>query len=88
MTRKARERVLVEVKFGADLLDNQPAEYLRRLPDDGNVSVLLFVAPESRLERLWPEIRDMAKSGRFALNDVSETGPPAGRGRRRRQPGG
>ena len=68
------ERVLVEVKFGADLSDNQPAEYLRRLPVDGNVSVLLFVAPESRLETLWPEIRDMAKRGGFALNDVSETG--------------
>ena len=68
------ERVLVEVKFGADLSDNQPAEYLRRLPVDGNVSVLLFVAPESRLETLWPQIRDMAKRGGFTLNDVSETG--------------
>ena len=68
------ERVLVEVKFWADLEDNQPAEYLRRLPDDGNVSVLLFVAPESRLETLWPQIRDMAQRGNFTLNDVSETG--------------
>lgn len=68
------ERVLVEVKFWADLEDNQPAEYLRRFPDDGNVSVLLFVAPESRLETLWPQIRDMAQRGNFTLNDVSETG--------------
>ena len=69
-----KERVLVEVKFGADLSDNQPAEYLDRLPADDNLSVLLFVAPESRLETLWPEIRDMAKRGGFTLNDVSETG--------------
>ena len=68
------ERVLVEVKFWACLKKNQPAEYLRRLPDDDHLSVLLFVAPESRLETLWPRIRDMAKGDGFTLNDVSETG--------------
>lgn len=68
------ERVLVEVKFWADLEDNQPAEYLRRLPDDDHLSVLLFVVPEYRLETLWPKIRGMAQRGRFTLNDVSETG--------------
>lgn len=68
------KRVLVEAKFSADVADNQPAEYLRWLPDDGNWYVLLFVVPEYRLETLWPEILDMAKDGDFTLNDRIETG--------------
>lgn len=69
-----KERLLIEVKFWAGLADNQPAEYLGRLPDDDNVSVLLFVAPESRLETLWPRILEMAKRGDFTLDGISETG--------------
>lgn len=68
-----KARLLIEVKFWAVLQDNQPADYLKRLPDDGNVSVLLFVAPESRLETLWSEIRRMAQRD-FTLNGISETG--------------
>ena len=68
------ERVLVEVKFWADLEDNQPAEYLRRLPDDDHLSVLLFVVPEYRLETLWPKIRDMAQRESFTLKDMPATG--------------
>lgn len=68
------KRVLVEAKFSADVADNQPAEYLRWLPENDNWYVLLFVAPECRLETLWPEICDMAKRGRFTLDGISETG--------------
>ncbi len=50
------ERVLIEVKFWAGLTDNQPNTYLSRLPKDGKPAVLLFVAPEQRLETLWAEI--------------------------------
>ncbi|MCY4649758.1 MAG: hypothetical protein OXC98_05260 [bacterium] len=50
------ERVLIEVKFWAGLTDNQPNTYLCRLPKDGEPAVLLFVAPEQRLEALWVEI--------------------------------
>ena len=50
------ERVLVEVKFWAGLTDNQPNTYLERLPADANPAVLLFVAPEARLETLWTEV--------------------------------
>ena len=50
------ERVLIEVKFWAGLTDNQPNTYLSRLPKDGDPAVLLFVAPEQRLETLWVEI--------------------------------
>ncbi len=68
------ERVLIEVKFWAELTGNQPAEYLNRLPDDGEPAVLLFVAPESRLEAFWPEVLRRAKDGGFTIGSGSETG--------------
>ena len=52
------ERLLVEAKFWADLTCGQPNKYLRRLSRDG---VLLFVAPEARLDALWPELEQRAK---------------------------
>jgi hypothetical protein len=42
--------VLIEAKFEAGLTPNQPVGYLRQLRDSG---LLLFVAPEFRLEQLW-----------------------------------
>ena len=50
------ERVLIEAKFWAGLTDNQPNTYLERLQRDGKPAVLLFVAPEARLESLWTEV--------------------------------
>ena len=52
-----QERILLEAKFWAGLTENQPGTYLARLPDDGATSVLLFVAPEARLESIWTELR-------------------------------
>ena len=52
-----KERVLVEAKFWAGLTENQPNVYLARLPLDERPAVLLLVAPEARLETLWPELR-------------------------------
>ena len=49
------ERVLIEAKFWAGLTENQPNAYLERSPDN-SPSVLLFVAPEARLNTLWPEL--------------------------------
>lgn len=51
------ERVLIEAKFWAGLTENQPNTYLARLPPDEHPAILLFVAPESRLEMLWPELQ-------------------------------
>lgn len=68
------ERVLIEAKFWASLTGNQPSEYLNRLPNDGKPSALLFVAPEMRLETLWPHIRAQAEKSEFALDGGSETG--------------
>ena len=55
--QERKERVLIEAKFWAGLTENQPNAYLARLPLDKRPAVLLFVAPEARLETLWPELR-------------------------------
>lgn len=49
------ERLIIESKFWAPLLDGQASGYLRHLVDDKS-SLLLFVAPERRRATLWTEI--------------------------------
>ena len=63
------ERVLVEVKFWAGLTDNQPNGYLDRLPDDAP-AVLIFLAPEERIQYLWPELRGRVKGKYGDLTDI------------------
>lgn len=55
-----RECVLIEAKFWAGLTPNQPNTYLERLGQGG---ILLFVAPASRIESLWPALCQRAKTG-------------------------
>ena len=65
-------RVMVEVKFKAGLTNNQPARYLKELsgrnaaPDDGP-AVLLFLVPDERVGRLWPELRKRAGKAKSPL---------------------
>ena len=54
------ECLLIEAKFWAGLTDNQPNGYLNRLRRGGS---LLFVAPEARLDTLWPKLERLAKQG-------------------------
>ena len=63
------ERLLIEAKFWAGLTDNQPNAYLKRLPPNGT---LLFVAPEARVETLWPELQRLAKKGGFDWRDDAD----------------
>lgn len=57
------ERIIVESKFGATLLDGQASGYLQHL-DEAKSGVLLFVAPEPRRATLWAEIcSQMQKDG-------------------------
>ena len=56
------ECVLIEAKFWAGLTANQPNAYLDRLAPG---KALLFVAPESRLETLWPELRGRVGASRL-----------------------
>ena len=56
------ECLLIEAKFWAGLTPNQPNAYLEGLPSDGT---LLFVAPEARLDALWPKLERRVKKGSF-----------------------
>ena len=64
-----KERVIAEVKFWADLTRNQPNIYLARLPEDGP-AVLVFLAPEDRIQWLWPELRGRVER-QYALSTVA-----------------
>ena len=58
------KRLLVESKFWATLLQGQASGYLDQLDGEGP-GMLLFIAPESRLTTLWPEIeRQMRDAGK------------------------
>ena len=62
--RSGAKRLLVESKFWASLLQGQASEYFEQLTEEGP-GMLLFVAPEGRLETLWGEIkRQMSEAGR------------------------
>ncbi len=56
------KRLLVESKFWASLLQGQASGYYRQLEEDGP-GVLLFIAPDSRIETLWAEIRRQMEVG-------------------------
>ena len=63
------ERVLIEVKFWAELTDNQPNRYLDRLPGEGP-AVLMFLIPDDRIRSLWPELRRRVEAEGKRLYDV------------------
>ena len=50
-----KQRVLIEVKFWAELTPSQPNSYLKCLPDDGP-AVVGFLAPEDRIASLWAQL--------------------------------
>ena len=57
-----REHVLIEAKFMAGLSDHQQkGTYLKRLRRKKQPSVVLFVAPDERCDRLWKELYSMSK---------------------------
>ena len=49
-------RVIVEAKFGANLLEGQGGGYLNQLSDKGETA-LIFLVPSSRIEYLWDEVK-------------------------------
>ena len=63
------ERVLIEVKFWAELTNYQPNGYINRLPDDGP-AVVMFLVPEERVQSLWPQLRRRLNREFDALTEV------------------
>ena len=55
-------RLIIESKFWAGLADGQASGYVNYLANEGS-SVLLFVAPESRMATLWSEICGQFEGG-------------------------
>ena len=64
-----KERVLIEVKFWAELTPNQPNGYLHRLPED-SPAALIFLAPEERVQSLWPQLRARVKQDHADLVEI------------------
>ena len=56
------KRLLVESKFWASLLQGQASGYFGQLEEKGP-GVLTFIAPGSRIETLWGEIRRQMETG-------------------------
>ena len=62
------KRLLVESKFWAALLPGQVSGYLDQLDEPG---VLLFIAPATRIETLWSEIRQQLEAGEYRVQSES-----------------
>ena len=83
---KATPKVFIENKFWAGLTNNQPVDYLRTLAKYPTPTVLLVVAPETRIETLWRELQqrlvnagltaaDRDASGGVAYSVTTSVGP-------------
>lgn len=60
------KRLVVEAKFWASLGQRQANGYFGQL-EEGGPGLLLFIAPDSRIETLWAEIRRQMESGEVNL---------------------
>ncbi len=60
--RAGEKRLLVESKFWASLLQGQASGYFGQLEETGS-GVLMFIAPGTRIETLWAEIRRQMETG-------------------------
>lgn len=73
------KRLVVESKFWASLQEGQASGYFRQLQEPGP-GMLLFIAPDSRMETLWAEIRRQMENGEGSVQ--LELVPAAERARR------
>lgn len=60
--------LIVESKFWAALLPGQASGYFDQLEEPG---VLLFIAPQTRIETLWSEIRQQLEAGEYRVQPES-----------------
>ncbi len=67
------KRLLVEVKFWAALGETQASDYLGQLDEPG-AAMLLFIAPQARIETLWAQInRQVEADGRRKLDTMDSS---------------
>ncbi len=65
-------RLLVEAKFRADLMANQADGYLNLLPAS-EPTVLLFIAPDVRIETLWAKIDAQMRAAGIELEPLDSS---------------
>ena len=66
------ESLVIEAKFWAQLTDNQPETYLKRL-NPQNPSVLMFVCPENRKRTLWDQLLNRLENKAHQLENSIES---------------
>ena len=71
-----REHVLIEAKFEAKLTDHQGKKgtYLKRLQKERQPSVVLFVAPAERRDKLWKDLLDEVSKSKIELRPWPQKG--------------
>ena len=65
-----RERLVVESKFWAALLEGQASCYFGHI-EESEPGILLFVAPATRIETLWAEITRQMEAGGYRVQSES-----------------
>ena len=71
--RTGQKRLIVESKFWANLLQGQASGYIEQLEGEGP-GVLLFIAPDKRIDTLWHEIqRQMNDAGNGVELELMKT---------------
>ena len=65
-----RERLVVESKFWAALLEGQASCYFSHI-DESEPGILLFIAPATRIETLWAEIKRQMETGEHPISSES-----------------
>jgi hypothetical protein len=60
-------RVFIENKFWAGLTENQPVNYLKRLAEYDQPSVLLMVVPAARQVTMWRELRRCIEDAKVSV---------------------
>ena len=63
-------RLIVESKFGAALQEEQASRYFGQL-EDSKPGILLFIAPVTRLETLWAEIKQQMEAADYEVQPES-----------------
>lgn len=69
-----RHRVFVENKFWAGLTPAQPVMYLDHLPQDDELSALVFLVPEDRVDSVWAELKRRCAEAELSVSEERRAG--------------
>ena len=72
--KAGQHRLFVENKFWAGLTPAQPVTYLDHLPQDDELSALVFLVPEERVDSVWAELRRRCAEAELSVADERHAG--------------